>query len=371
MSSSSETSLAELPQPYDISTAVSKALCIDHPSASSGILTKPEIGVCSGSSNNNANNNCRSRRGSATGLFPASAGYLSNYEMQVQGGVGIPHHGCSYSVGDGSDSYSAAASPYYCPGPSTPYPPYFHHLPETTQYLYPLHHPHHPSQAQQHPHQQQTQQQPQHYHPTPILHHQLPDPPHTSHMEMESWSETAAMSLCTSTSSMFESPESIEQLDKFCKYIDSSGDEEFMTDKDGESSVEGCSRDGCSGAGCSGAGCSGGAGGSEGGEGDHTLLNSAKNRYKCFITGNPCSEMLDSPPKKRRRAVCGVAEYYNESLDNTVAGNSAALMKRKYNSVTMEERNWIVEMDNANMWRQFDMVGTEMVITKAGRYTHY
>ena len=128
--------------------------------------------------------------------------------------------------------------------------------------------------------------------------------------------------------------------------------------------MEGCSGEACNGAGCSGSGVVGCNGS---GVVDCTMMHAAKNRYKCFITGNPCSEMLDSPPKKKRRSACSVSvsDYYSDDIDNAA---ESSLAERTYNSSPTEERNWIVELDNAIMWREFDMVGTEMVITKAGRY---
>ncbi len=346
MSSGSETSLAEIPQPFDISTAVSKALSVEH-SAAGAVIAKQEIGI-----NNNANNNCSSRQGRSAS-FP-SAGYMPGYEIPV-GGIGIHRPGCSYSVGDASDTYSAAPSPFYCPGPpTTPYPYYPHH-PDTTQYLYPLHHPH---RSLQHSLQPALQT---HYIPNPVLqHHQIQDQqqtPHSAHIDMEPWSESATISICNSSSSLFDSQESIEQLDKFCKYIDSSGDEEFITDsKDGPGSAESCRKEGCS---MSGYGSIG--------ERNEALMMQKK-RYKCFITSNSCSEMLDSPPKKRQRTI---SDYYGSSSSSredmgTIRSNTAQI-GRVYSALTLAERNWVVELDNPSMWQDFDMLGTEMVITKSGR----
>lgn len=317
MSSSSETSLAELPQPYDISSAVSKALCLP---SGGGAAAKPEVSICS-------SNSAPKRMRSAS--YPVPAGYLTSYDMQVPS---LGAHGLSnsYGVGDGSDNCAAAASSYYCPASNT-YPYYTPH-PEPAQYLYPVQH------------------QQQHYPPTAVM-HQLPDLPQ-AHMDMEPWNETAAMSICNSSSSIFDSQENIEQLDKFCKYIDSSGDEEFMVERE-SSSGEGCNGEACNGEGCSNADGRG-------------ILNPAKNRYdQCFITGNLCSEMLDSPPKKKRRNACAMSmsDYFSDDLDNTM---DSTLVEGVFDST--EERSWKVELDNATMWREFDMVGTEMVITKAGRY---
>lgn len=300
MSSSSETSLAELPLPYDISSAVSKAFCIDH--SASGVATaQPDISDCSDNSLN---------RMSSAG-YPVR--FMPNYNIQVPIGVHNP-----YSIESG-DNCSAAASSYYCPA-NNPYPYYNPPRTGSSQYLYPHH------------------QESQHYQPTAVhpLDPQVP-------MDMDAWNETAAMSICNSSSSMLlDSQENIEQLDKFCKYIDSSGDEDFMADKD-INSMEGCS---------SGEGCSNDCGGA--------MLNPAKNRYECFIGGKICSEMLDSPPKNKTKNGCGLSISDYLSDDNM---DPAPL-----DFIPPEDRNWKVELDNGSIWRQFDMVGTEMVITKAGRY---
>lgn len=316
-SSNSETSLAELPQPYDISSAVSKAFCIDIPAATCGAT--PEIG-----------SNCAQKR-IRSASYPVHASYMTtNYDIQVPS-QGVHGLGRSYNIGESGDNCSAVASSYYCPASNTY--PYYNPHPEPAQYLYPL----------------QQQQLQQHYPPTVTVHPVLDTP--LAHMDMEAWNETAAMSICNSSSNIFDSQENIEQLDKFCKYIDSSGDEEFMADKD-SSGGEGCSE-----AGCSGEGCGSGNGGG--------MFNPVKNRYECFITGNLCSEMLDSPPKKKRRSACAMSmsDYFSDDLENTM---DSTIVEGVFDS--SEDRSWKVELDNATMWREFDMVGTEMVITKAGRY---
>ena len=116
-----------------------------------------------------------------------------------------------------------------------------------------------------------------------------------------------------------------------------------MGDKDGGSS----SGDGYSGAVC---------GGTTGVEA--SMLVQAKKQRKYFITGSACREMLDSPPKRKHRSVCSLPNFYRDSRDTR---------ERVYSPRSVEQRNWVVELDNTSMWLEFDSLGTEMVITKAGR----
>ena len=294
MSSSSETSLAELPHPYDISSAVSKAFCIDL-SANCVVTAQPDISNCS--------SNSVKRMRSAS--YPLPASYMTNYNIHIP--IVVQN---SYSVGGSSDNCSAAAGSFYCSA-SNAYPYYTPH-PESAQYHYPIYH-----------------QQSLHYPTTPAVHPMLD--PHAQ-MDMDAWNETTAMSICNNTSTMLlDSQENIEQLDKFCKYIDSSGDEDFMAVKESRSRED----------------YSSGA-----------MLNHAPNGYDCFIAGNI---MLGSPSKKKRKNTCriSISDYFSDdNMDPTLEGVFDL----------PEHRNWKVELDNATMWKEFDMVGTEMVITKAGRY---
>ncbi len=256
MSSSSESSLAELPLPYAISSAVSRALHMDPSACSDGTLP---------------------RRGRSLS-YPMTAGsYFHDF----------PAHSAAaaYNVSE-SENYPATyyhqtSSPYYyaaIPGSAPP---------EGGQFLYP--------------------------HPYSIIH-----PEQQVQMEIEAWSESTAMSICSGSGSgdLLESQVNMEQLDQFCKYIDSSGDEEFTVEK-----------------------------------GESSMLGSAEIEYSCY---NLRRGMAGSPPpkKKRKSSSCAMAlkSYYEDDPDG------------------MEElRDWGLELENASMWREFDSIGTEMVITKAGR----
>lgn len=131
-------------------------------------------------------------------------------------------------------------------------------------------------------------------------------------MEVEAWTENAG--ICNSSSDLLESQANIEQLDRFCKYIDSSGDEELI--------VEG---------------------------GETNMLATAAANYDCYMAaGGMQSAMMGSPPPKKQRKTAfpsmSLSSYYEEVEDE-----------------------WIVELENMAMWKEFHEVGTEMVITKAGR----
>ncbi len=263
MSTSSDSSLTELPQPYDISSAVSKALRIK-----------------SAGKRSNERKTMRPRAVS----YPTTSGYLTAYDF--------PAHRC-----DG-DCYLSPVG-YYCPPSNNLYQYYGHPSSappasaDPQQFLY----PHHYTAAAVHP---------------------CSSPPTPAHqVEIDAWGESTALSICNSSSEMLESQMDIEQLDRFCKYIDSNSDDEYIVEKSED--------------------------GPEDGPDD----------YGCFISGSLTSRLVDSPPKKKKRKSMhsvALSGYYDEDMD----GGEELL-------------DWKVELENSSMWREFDRVGTEMVITKAGR----
>lgn len=256
MSSSSENSLAELPLPYDISSAVSRALHMDSMGGAENVYSKRSLSYPSGYYD-----------------FPAHNAATSAYS-------GVSSEG---------ESYPAAA--YYCPTSN----PYFYSMPNSAaavtctdpqQYLYP-----------------------HHYHHSTIIH---PSEVPQVQMEVEAWSDSTTISICNNSSDeLLESQANIEQLDQFCKYIDSSGDEELIVADKTENQI---------------------------------MLGSMKNDYGCYVTDG-------SPPKRERKNTCTMSlpssSYFEDDAE--------------------ELRSWKVELENRGMWREFDGVGTEMVITKAGR----
>ena len=270
MSTSSEGSLAELPLPYDISSAVSRALRIE-----------------STSSENNAPPRRRLVKRARSVSYPSTSSYLTTYDY--------PAHSTksAYNLSDSENNYAAAAAAAYY---SSNYPYYNHsfgpHHPQ--QYFY----PHHFSAV----------------HPAD-LHVQ---------MEVEAWSETATISICNSSSDLLDSQVNIEQLDRFCKYIDSSGDEDYIMEKTD----------------------------------DDYMSGPLKNDYERYMARN---RMMNSPPRKKQRNVLSTASYYEDDLDSSV---DTSLGESVYDQ---DVQQWKVELENSSMWREFDRVGTEMVITKAGR----
>ena len=260
MSSSSESSLAELPLPYDISSAVSRALHMNT-SVHAGETSRPKP---------------RARALS----YPGSGFY------------DFPAHSSSASAFSESNNYAAAyfcSNPYYFSGPVAPgtaEPP--------PQYLYPHHY------SSIHPVDAHVQ------------------------MEVEAWSESTTMSICNSSTDLsLDSKVNMEQLDQFCKYIDSSGDEELISEK-GERSMFGST-------------------------------SSADKDYRCYsMRAQRSAYCIETPPRKKRRSTCPISlsGYYEEDYDE------------EEDEAT---RSWQMELDNSGMWKEFDGVGTEMVITKAGR----
>lgn len=262
MSSSPEGSLVELPLPFDISSAVSRALRIN----STGCLEE----------------NVYQRRGRIARSF-SYPGYYQSFPAHQASTSG------AYNVGQ-TENYSAG---YYCSSSNTN--PYFYSVPSTAAMIEP-----------------QPYFYPQHHYPA--IH------PADIQMEVEAWTEDTSMSLCNSSSDMLESQANMEQLDQFCKYIDSSGDEELIA---------------------------------EGAESN--MLGNAAANYDCYIAGGFQSAAMigSTPPKKKRKSifpVMSLPSYYEEDIDeDDIMGE------------------WRVVLENSCIWKEFDNVGTEMVITKAGR----
>lgn len=270
MSSGSESSLAELPQPYDISSAVSKALHVSttvHGAEGETVRPKPS----------------RARTLSYPGYydFPAHSSSASAYSENYAAGYycGTPYYF--------SPSVSAAAAVAAAAAAVATDPP--------QQYLYPHHY------ASIHPAEAHVQ------------------------MEVEAWSESTTMSICNSTTDLsLESKVNMEQLDQFCKYIDSSGDEELISEK-----------------------------------AERSMFSSAGKDYRGYsaraMSRSAAEYSKESPPRKKRRSTCpvSISGYYEEDFEEDEDEDGA--------------RNWKVELDNSCMWKEFDSVGTEMVITKAGR----
>lgn len=288
MSSSSESSLAELPQPYDISSAVSRALHMSAALHGGDTTTTAPLQPANGSGGGGGAGGGRSLS------YPGPADTYYDFPAHSNGSNNASSYG---------ENYSGAA--YYCPSSGNPY--YYHHqgVAGTT--------PDHPTP----PHSQQQYLYPHHY---SSIH---PADAHVQ-MEVEAWSENTTISICnSSTTDLLDSKANMEQLDQFCKYIDSSGDEELISEK-----------------------------------GETSMFGSTGNDYRCYSVRGTRSEYSESPPKKKRRSastcVMSLSGYYEDDFNEEEEEDG-------------DLRDWKVELDNACMWKEFDRVGTEMVITKAGR----
>ena len=296
MSSSSENSLTELPSPFDISSAVSRALRVHSSSAE-------ELQQQSSNNNNNNNSNGRAGRSVRSLSYPISYyDYPSHHLFLHQANTSGPY-GSNVMVDSQSEQNYAAS--YFYPAASCGGNPYFYSSrpadsagpPATADPLGappPLGADHFQAAAYYYGH----------YTPAAAS-------PMQVQMEVETWTENSICdsSICNSSSEMLESQSNLEQLDRFCKYIDSSGDEELVMAEDNARAL-----------------------------------------------GRGRGAVIGSPPKKKRRGCSvGVVRYYDEEEEEEEEEEG-------------EGRSWKVELENSDMWKEFDRVGTEMVITKAGRY---
>ena len=132
-------------------------------------------------------------------------------------------------------------------------------------------------------------------------------------MEIEAWAEMRSEDLLDTE---------IEQLDDFCRYIDNDSDEELdsKTDNGDEDFKPPCA------------------------ERSHSYSDYPRKRTR-------------QPPAKKRRCT-----YYE--------GSSPDVSPVKYAPEPLLQKDcpWRVRLQNSALWRQFDRIGTEMVITKNGRY---
>ena len=128
-------------------------------------------------------------------------------------------------------------------------------------------------------------------------------------MEVEVWSEAGA-----SEGDILDSEKNIHQLEKFCKFIDSSGEEDLEYLPDG-------------------------------------YCHDQRPYSFSEFSITPRSRQ---PPRKKRRRTVG----YDSSPDASPE-KPQAQSEMKY--------DWNVRLANGDLWKQFDSIGTEMVITKNGR----
>ena len=291
MSSSSENSLAELPLPYDISSAVSRALRVNSAGAMEELAYNPGSNQAAGRS--------------ARSLSYTTAYY--DYPAHPH-----QHSGAYNVVGPGESENFATAAAAPPPPPPPPPPTYFN-----GQYFYgsiPN------STAATATAAAQAPDPPPYYYPHHYTASIYPTSPQVQ-MEVEAWTEN---SICNSSSDMLESQSNIEQLDQFCRYIDSSGDEELV--------------------------------------GEGSSSSTMKADYERYSRGMR-SAMIGSPPKRKRKNSYPVAmssSYY-------CGGEEEEEEEEERREREEDTGDWKVVLENSSMWKEFDRVGTEMVITKAGR----
>ena len=132
-------------------------------------------------------------------------------------------------------------------------------------------------------------------------------------MEIEGWAEMQSEDLLDTE---------IEQLDDFCRYIDNDSNDEL------DSKIE---------------------------NGDEDFKPASAERSHSY-SNYPCKKTRQPPAKKRR------CTYYE--------GSNADLSLVKYAPEPLLQQScpWRVRLHNSSLWKQFDRIGTEMVITKNGRY---
>ena len=263
MSFSSDDSLGDLPLPYDISSAVSRALRINSTDGS----TSPD--------------------GCSKVVYPSNS--LT--------AVDTTSHAIKTQV---------AMSPFNLAS-----------QPSTTSYAY------------------ENTLQPN-FTPTGLHHYSSPGPPIYDQFGMEAvdaWNDhTVTVSICSSSESILDSQNDMEQLDQFCNYIVSNSDEELPLENSSSTSV------------------------------------AAPIYPSNSFPGPPYYYQyqvgLETPPRKKQRSTSNYREYqYPTSCSSTESSPEKCVSR-----LQAQNNCWTMKLENVSLWRQFDQIGTEMVITKGGRY---
>ena len=173
--------------------------------------------------------------------------------------------------------------------------------------------------------------------PTGLHHYSNPGPPAIYDqfgMEaVDAWNDnTVTVSICSSSESMLDSQNDMEQLDQFCNYIVSNSDEELPLENNSSTP-----------AGATAA----------------PIYPSNSFPGPAYYYQYPTVGM-DTSPRKRQRSTSTYGEYqYPTSCSSTESS------PEKY--VSQLHDCWTMKLENSCLWRQFDQIGTEMVITKGGR----
>ena len=163
--------------------------------------------------------------------------------------------------------------------------------------------------------------------------HQLPNQPiYPEQFGMEAvdaWGDnTVTVSICSSSESMLDSQNDMEQLDQFCNYIVSNSEEELAIESSTAPVVAPIYPAGA---------------------------YPGPSYYYQYPVG------VDTPPRKKPRSTSSY-EYYNyPGCSSTESSPDKSICQRP------QKAHWTMKLENALLWRQFDEIGTEMVITKGGR----
>ena len=264
MSFSSDDSLGDLPLPYDISTAVSRALRINSTGS-----TSPDDGTKVAHPSN-----------SLTAVDASS--------HAIKAHIAMPQFNRSRQPSSASYVYENTLQPNFTPTG-------LHHYPNPGQ---------------------------------PAIYDQFG-------MEaVDAWSDnTVTVSICRSSESMLDSQNDMEQLDQFCSYIVSNSDEELPLENNSSTGQ----------------------------------AASAAPIYPSNAFPGPAYYYqyppmgIESPPRKKQRSTSSYREYhYPTSCSSTESSPEKCAGVR-------DAASWRIKLENLQLWRQFDQIGTEMVITKGGR----
>ena len=170
---------------------------------------------------------------------------------------------------------------------------------------------------------------------TPTELHHYSNPPIYDQFGMEAsdaWNDsTVTVSICSSSESMLDTQNDMEQLDQFCNYIVSNSDEELPLES----------------------------------------TTTAPAQVAPVYPTNSCPGSsyyhqypvrIDSPPRKKLRSTSSYGDYHYPGCSSTESSPEKSINRLTQNLY------WAMKLENVSLWRQFDQIGTEMVITKGGRY---
>ena len=258
MSISSDDSLGDLPLPYDISSAVSRALRIN---STDGTTSMHE------------------RNGCPAGVCPSTPlTVFDTTSHDIKGHAMNPHFNCLSDPTTASCAYDNTLHLNF---------PRLHHYPN-----------------------------------------QLVYPEQFGRESMDAWSDnTVTVTICSSSESMLDSPNDMDQLDQFCNYIVSSSEEELPVENTNSSAAP--------------------------------VYPAGTYPGPSYYYQYPVG--VESPPRKRPRSTSSYGDYQYPSCSSTESSPEKLISRH-------QKVYWAMKLENASLWRQFDEIGTEMVITKGGRY---